>query len=92
MAQPLAEDELHEGQAIIVPPAWTDSAMTQLQNRLKETTLGIRRAVADLPPERHLGAVVAEIRRFSTVPAMFHWMGVTQEAIELRTGLPQRRV
>eukprot|EP00969_Alexandrium_andersonii_P313695 13859531-Alexandrium_andersonii.AAC.1 len=69
MAQTLAENELHDGQAIIVPVAWTNSATTRPQKRLNEITLGVRRTVADLPPEHRLGAVVAEVRRFGAVPA-----------------------
>eukprot|EP00969_Alexandrium_andersonii_P342275 15129340-Alexandrium_andersonii.AAC.1 len=69
MARALSPDELYGGQAIVAPVAWINSATSRLQNRLKEISLGIRRAIADLPPGRRLGAVVAEVRRFGTVPA-----------------------
>eukprot|EP00969_Alexandrium_andersonii_P223472 9870583-Alexandrium_andersonii.AAC.1 len=69
MAQTISEDELCDGQAIVAPVVRVDSATSRLQNRLKEISLGIRRAIADLPPERQLGAVVSEVRRFGNVPA-----------------------
>eukprot|EP00969_Alexandrium_andersonii_P292954 12947436-Alexandrium_andersonii.AAC.1 len=68
MARSLAH-ELYEGQAILAPVAWADFATTPLENRLKDITLGIRQTVADLPPEHRLGAVVADVRRFSAAPA-----------------------
>eukprot|EP00969_Alexandrium_andersonii_P043623 1912610-Alexandrium_andersonii.AAC.1 len=60
MARTLSPDELYEGRAIVAPVVWINSATSRLQNCLKEISLGIRRAIADLPADRRLGAVVAE--------------------------------
>eukprot|EP00969_Alexandrium_andersonii_P143391 6339226-Alexandrium_andersonii.AAC.1 len=58
---------------------WTDDTTTR---RGKETMLDVARAVADVPPERRLGAVCAEVRRPASVPATFNWMKMTPRAVD----------
>eukprot|EP00969_Alexandrium_andersonii_P144305 6381942-Alexandrium_andersonii.AAC.1 len=73
---------MYEGQIAVVPVFWTNGPTSRLLNRLKEVTLGAGDDAGDLTGSQRIGAVAAVVRRFAALPAVFHWLRMTDAAVE----------
>eukprot|EP00969_Alexandrium_andersonii_P363862 15462846-Alexandrium_andersonii.AAC.1 len=73
---------IEEGQALVYPVWWADTATNNVQNRFKEITHEIEDVIRGLPEEGFLDAILQKVRSMSNAPGYFKKMYLTPEALQ----------